>query len=257
VTGVGSVEYAHARLWARNGERPNEAAWRCLEVVREFPALLDTARQLPEFRSWVAGIAAPADVHEIEAKLRSRWRTLVSEVAGWMPDAWQPAVRWCAVLVDVPVVQYLARGGVVLPWIERDPLYRDLKSDRTSVPPAALGTGMLAPLAQAWHRPDDLAVVWRDEWSRRVPRDAFADSALLHDLERAFETHFRMFGEATIRDGWPLRRALQARLLAMFRRAMLNPIAAVIWLALCALDCERLRGELLHRAAFPRLRLAT
>jgi len=36
---------------------------------------------------------------------------------------------------------------------------------------------------------------------------------------------------------------------------MLDPAAAFIFLALAALDLERLRGELARRAAFPRLPL--
>jgi len=38
---------------------------------------------------------------------------------------------------------------------------------------------------------------------------------------------------------------------------MLTPAAAFIFIALSALDCERLRGELLRRVVFPRLPLAS
>lgn len=252
--GAGSIEYAHARLWARNGARPDDSAWHRLEVVRDFSALLDAARALPAIRDWIVGIAPDGDAHAVEAKLRVHWRTLVAEVAGWMPDEWRPAVKWCSTLVDVPVVQYLARGGPRLAWIAGDPVYRDLKYDG---PGSAPDLGTLAPLALAWRRPDAMAGAWRAEWSRRVPRAAFADEASHRDLERAFETHFRRFDDATVRDGWPLRRALQLRLLVLFRKTLLEPAAAFIFLALCALDFERLRGELLRRAAFPRLPLAS
>lgn len=247
---AGSVDYAHARLWARNGRRPSEADWHRLEVVREFGALVDVARALPAFRDWIAGIAPGAGAHEIEAKLRERWRAMVADVAGWMPDAWRPPVAWCAVLFDLPIAQYLANGGPVLAWMHRDPALREAAGDAPQV-------GALAPLAATWRARGNLAAAWRDEWRRRVPRDALADPALLADLERAFALHFRCFGAASIRDGWPLRRALQARLTALFRRAMLDPVAVFVFVALCALDLERLRGELLRRAAFPRLQLAT
>jgi hypothetical protein len=254
VKGAGSVEYAYARLWARNGERPDEADWHRLEIAREFSALLDTGRALPAISDWISGIAPGGDAHEVEARLRMHWRALVAEVAGWMPDSWQSAVRWCAARIDVPVVQYLARGGTALPWMLRDPVYRDLRFDGPGLAP---DLGMLAPLAIEWRRPEAMAAAWRVEWSRRVPRESFADEAPWRDLERAFAAHFRRFDGATIRDGWSLRRALQARLLVLFRKAMLAPAAAFIFLALCALDFERLRGELLRRAAFPRLRLAS
>jgi hypothetical protein len=38
---------------------------------------------------------------------------------------------------------------------------------------------------------------------------------------------------------------------------VLDPAAAFVFLALSALDVERLRGELVRRAAFPRAPLAT
>jgi hypothetical protein len=51
----------------------------------------------------------------------------------------------------------------------------------------------------------------------------------------------------------PARRALSSRLIALYRRAMLDPAAVFIFLALSALDIERLRGELVRRAIFPGL----
>jgi len=50
-----------------------------------------------------------------------------------------------------------------------------------------------------------------------------------------------------------MRRALAVRLSLLYRRATLDPAVAFIFLALSALDMERLRGELLRRALFPRL----
>jgi hypothetical protein len=47
-----------------------------------------------------------------------------------------------------------------------------------------------------------------------------------------------------------------SRLALLYRRATSNPAAAFIFLALCALDMERLRGELLRRAIFPRFGVA-
>ena len=81
-------------------------------------------------------------------------------------------------------------------------------------------------------------------------------AALLPELVRLLAAHAAAFREPLQSDGWALRRALHARLSQLFRRATLEPAAAFIFLALSALDCERLRGELLRRAVFPRLPLA-
>jgi hypothetical protein len=81
-------------------------------------------------------------------------------------------------------------------------------------------------------------------------------AALLPDLVRLLAEHAAAFREPLEVDGWALRRALHARLTQLFRRATLEPAAAFIFLALSALDCERLRGEILRRVVFPRLPLA-
>jgi hypothetical protein len=249
---MGSLEYAQARLSARFGDRPDELAWRKLEHVRELAALLDVARG-SAFRTWVGGLSEVSTAHEIEAILRRHWRDRVAEVAAWTPDEWREAVLWCAILPDVPVIAHLARGHPALAWMRDDPLYHDLVDSEPGTCPWALGVGPLAPLATGWNDPGRLAALWRAEWERRAP-DA-GDAALRSDLGRALTSHLAAFHEPVVSDGWPLRHALEARLTLLFRRAMLDPMAAFAYVALIALDLERLRGELLRRAAFPGLRL--
>ena len=73
---------------------------------------------------------------------------------------------------------------------------------------------------------------------------------------RLLLAHRSALADPAINDGVLLRGALVSRLSALYRRAALDPAAAFIFLALSALDMERLRGELLRRAIFPRLGLA-
>jgi hypothetical protein len=255
VIDVDGLEYAHARLWARNGERPDEADWRHLEVVRELRAALDAARET-RLRDWTAGIAPHDGAHEIEATLRRHWRRLIAEVTGWMPAEWRAPVAWCGALADLPVLQYLARGGPPLAWMRDDPVYRNLCTSEPAACPAALVTGPFAPLVPAWANPDRFLAEWRGEWIRRLPRERLAAAPLLERLATALEQHLALFSDAAPSEGWPLRRALQWRLASLFRRAVLDPAAAFVFLALSALDVERLRGELVRRAAFPRSPLA-
>jgi hypothetical protein len=247
MTPVGDLDYAQARLAARFGERPDEVAWRLIEVIRGLPALLEAARGLP-LQQWLAGITPDAGPHAIEAALVFRWRALVAEVTSWMPPAWQAAVEWAGALADLPVVQYLARGGEALPWMRADAVYRELCGEIS----APLAAGPLAPLAAAWSHPDRLLRAWRDEWARRLPHGAFVDTPIIDDCARALHANRAAAADATLTDGTALRRALAARLTLLFRRATLDPAAAFIFLALSALDLERLRGELLRRAIFPR-----
>jgi len=251
---AGSLEYAQARIGARNGRRPREADWQRIEVVREFGAALDAANGT-RLRHLVAGIVASQGVHDVEARLRARWRSLVTEVASWMPAQWQPALRWCETLIDLPVLQYLADGGLPLPWMRDAPLYREVCIDDPQRRGQPLRKGTFAPLASAWAAREPLLSGWRAEWMRRLPAP-LADSALLARLVTLVEQHLAAFSTLASGDAWPLRRALQARIATLFRRATLDPAAAFAFLALAALDIERLRGELVRRVAFPSSSLA-
>jgi hypothetical protein len=246
----GSLEVAQARLQSRHGQRAGEAAWQRLETAREFGALLDVARRTA-LRPWLVGIGTPASAHQIEAVLRAHWRKAVAEIAGWMPAPWQPAVQWCAVLADLPVLQYLARAGEPLPWMHDDPDYRPL----CAVPPgqrtAAVASGKFRPLAAAWSEPASLAHAWQTAWERRVPQRTHDAEDSLSQIAGALLAHGNAFAAAAPSAGALLRRSLQARLSLLLRRVTLEPAAVFIHIALCAIDFERLRGELLRRALFP------
>jgi hypothetical protein len=251
---IDGLEYAHARLWARNGERPDEAEWRQVEVMRELRAVLDTARET-RLRHWTAGIASQDGAHEIEATLRRHWRRLVAEVTGWVPAEWRRSVAWCGVLVELPALSYLARGGAPLAWMRDDPVYRELASGKPDAHFATVMSGPLAPLAPAWADPEGCLIAWRAEWTRRLPR-RLATTPLLERLATLIEEHLAVFSQAAPSEGWPMRRSLQISLASLFRRAILDPATPFAFLALSALDLERLRGELMRRATFPRSPLA-
>jgi len=250
---VGSLEFAQARLSARFGARPDELAWRRIEHLRELPALIDSARTTA-FHVWMAGIGPMSTPYEIDRHVRVRWREHVGEVASWMPDEWQRAVDWCAVLADLSVCAHLARGGAPADWMVDDALYRDLCVCEPAGSGVAPPGGALAPLAAGWGESDHNGRTWRREWQRRLPRGAL-DATLLSEFVRAIAAHLAEFRNPATRDGWMLRRALAARLTLLFRRSMLDPAAAFIYLALVAQDAERLRGELVRRAALPGLPL--
>ena len=63
---------------------------------------------------------------------------------------------------------------------------------------------------------------------------------------RSHASAFPRSGEAA----WPLRRDLRERLRLGFHRLPLQPAAAFYYLALLALDLERLRAALMERALF-------
>lgn len=224
---AGSLEFAHARIWARWGARPDEALWHRVESTRGLAAVLDLARTTA-LAPWVEGMSAQADAHAIESALRRHWRDRVFEVAAWMPAAWHAAVRACAGLVDLPLVQHLARGGARPPWCDAP---GELDATKVGDPERALES-------------------WLERWRATCPGGS-GRLAIERQLLPLLSSHAAAFAAPSTHDGWALRRALQARLASLLRRTVAEPMAAFVFLALTALDAERLRGELVRRAAFP------
>ncbi|GIK84543.1 MAG: hypothetical protein BroJett026_00240 [Betaproteobacteria bacterium] len=241
---TGSVEYAWARVAARQSRRPDAAEWHRVETPRSLAGVLDAARG-GGLEPWVEGLDGRAHAHAIEAHLRARWRARVDEVARWMPDEWRPAVRWCAWLPDLPLLRTLARGDALPAGVD-DPAWHDARPG----PPRA--PSPLAPLAPAWRVGGDVARAWSDAWRHRWPRR----DATLAALDRTVAAHVAAFRTADAGTGPALRAAFAVALRSLFRRATASPAAVFVHLAQCLLDGERLRGELLRRAALPRVPLA-
>jgi hypothetical protein len=91
-------------------------------------------------------------------------------------------------------------------------------------------------------------------WRRRWP--AGAREPGLGELARLVAGHLARFRIAAPHEANALRRGFEERLLAFFRRHPVQACAAFAWLALAALDLERLRGEIERRLAFPAARIA-
>ena len=91
---------------------------------------------------------------------------------------------------------------------------------------------------------------WRSRWP------AGHDDPGLEELARLVAGHLARFRIALPHEANALRRDFEQRLLAFVRRHPVQPSAAFAWLALAALDLERLRGEIERRLAFPEARIA-
>lgn len=230
----GGMEYVQAHLQARYGQRPDEAAWQRLAALRGWPAALAWARE-SAFRVWLDGSSEAGGAQALEAALRRRWRALVMEVARWMPPEWRAAVAWCALLPELPALDHLLAGGEALPWMDGEPTLSALSQGHTFARQPGLS----------------LVEAWLTEWRRRAPPVDEEDAALIGALERALREHAAAFRVAPPGEAWPLRRRLQARLDALFRRCVLSPAAAFVFLALALLDLERLRAALIPRALLP------
>lgn len=245
---IPGIEYLQARLQARLSGHPDAYAWRRVETARSLADALDRARDVPCLAALISGLTADAGVHAIEHSIRARLRALAHEVARWAPEAWSGAVAWTQVIADLPLLAHLHSGAMPLAWMREDAALRPYLDSDIESRRRALERGPLAPLAPHWNEAASLRRAWLAEWRRRWPRPI--ERALLDDLANAVAAHLQRFAAAPVADAWQAREALRAQVGQLFRRSVLHPAAAFGYLALAALDAERLRAELARRAVF-------
>jgi hypothetical protein len=233
-------------MQARFAQLPTESDWERLAGMLGLAAFLEEART-GALRVWIKPFSGQSDTHDIEAGLRVVYREQVAEVAGWMPARWGEALRWTRWLVLIPLLDHLARGGDTPAWVGRDHDLQVLLGEAQSLDPKRLRPDgadvLLAPGA-------DPAADWLTEWRRRWPACSAEQRRHLTALEALLTRHRESFRQSRPESAWDLRRRLRAQLGLLFHRRLLQPAGAFIYLALVALDMERLRAELVVRALF-------
>lgn len=244
--------YAQARLQARYGQQPDETEWQRLQSITAFSHLLQTARN-GTLRPWLLGIGPHSNGHFVEDSLRRQLRQHITEVAHWLPAAWHPAVHWCAVLPDLPALQHLLAGHAAPPWTRDDARLKPCTHDLAVLRLQALRESAYAPLLlPATAAAPDLTAAWLHEWRRRWPTEATAtDRRALDALVRDVAAYRQTLAEAEHGSSDYARTWLERRLRRAFRRQPRQAATAFIYLALCALQLERLRGMLLRLILFP------
>lgn len=265
-----TLDYAYARVAARIAQRPDERLWLQLRSARSVPALLEAVRT-SSAAATVSGIPLTGDAEVIEQAFRQQLRSRIDDVASWSPDAWQMAVRYTRHLVDLPAIAHLLSDEAPPRWMAGDAVLSGyvhaLRTDRR----AALLAGPLAPIARAIEdeaparaTTEPLARVlrrvragptihraiaaWESEWRALWPRVAGDVAAALDEVARVARRHVLTFGALLPDDTAAARQGLATRLIAQLHRAAAQPAALFAYLALFALDVERLRGEFVVRA---------
>jgi hypothetical protein len=265
-----SFEYAHARVAARLAQRPDERLWAQLRSSRSVPALLEAVRASPA-ASTVSGVPASGDADAIELAFRQQLRTRIGEVADWSPLAWREALSYTRHLVDLPAVLHLLGDEAPPRWIAADPALARYALASSSQRRAALAAGPLGSLLAAHAHDSDprrssetlarglrrlragaalhgLLAAWLAEWRRRWPRTGADERASLDRVVDLVRAHLLRFASLPADDTAGARQALGARLATAVRRNVAQPAALFAYLALFAIDLERLRGEFVLRA---------
>jgi hypothetical protein len=243
------LAYAEARLSARYAALPGENEWQRLAAARTFASFVEEARVGP-FQTWIKGVSALSDAHEIERALRALAWDLVDEAADWVPQGWRSAVHWWAWIPFLPLLAQGLAGKPLPAWAARDYRLRALLDAEGALDPLAVAQHGLGPLGHGRDR-TAVATAWAQEWRRLWPRVSGAPGRHLESLVAEIAAHLAHFALLTPAETWSARRVLRERLRLRFHQRVLEPASLFVYLALVLLDLERLRGELLTRALFP------
>jgi hypothetical protein len=265
-----TFDYAHARVAARLAQRPDDRLWAQLRSSRSVPALLEAVRA-SSAASTVSGVPVAGDADAIELAFRQQLRTRIVEVAGWSPSPWRPSVLHARHLVDLPAVLHLLADESPPRWTATDPVLSPYALATPAQRRAALADGPLAPLVAAAEKSSEarrpvepiaralrrlhaggtlhrLLAAWEAEWRRLWPPVDDEQRSALGGLAELVRAHLLRFPSVPVDEATGARQALGARLATAVRRSACQPAALFAYLALFAVDLERLRGEFLLRA---------
>jgi hypothetical protein len=238
--------YLQARLQARYAGLPSEDDWQRLAATRTLSAFLEEAR-MGVLRAWVAGFSSQSETHDLEAAVRTLYRETAGQVASWVPKPWCDAVAWVRWLPVLPIFDHLARGEPMPAWVAWELDMQTLLEEDGTLSLERLRRAGAAALGGS---SGNLADAWLGQWRRRWPRCDGQDRANMESLVKVVEDAAAAFLRAPPEGTWTVRKELRERLRLRFHQQLLQPVTAFIYLALVALDLERLRAGLVTRALF-------
>jgi hypothetical protein len=244
----GNMEYALARVQAQYGVRLTPNDWRRLEASHDLGQYLEVLRN-STFSGWVSAIDRGHDAHAIERSLRAAWRRYVGIVATWHPREWQPWLTWLEWLPMLPLLAELARPEPAPAWLTAEPVIgpaagrslpeRNAVLKRTPLEAFAPGVAGSVPIPE----------LWLARWKALQPPADPMTLQYLSASSRAVMKHRRQL-QSENADGTALRAQLAGQLMRLLRAAGGTVVVTLCYLALMALDYERLRGGLVNRALF-------
>jgi hypothetical protein len=257
-------DYAYARIAARLATRPDERTWRLLRSARSLRAAVDVLRA-GNAAPYVAGATISGSIDDVDAALRQHLRMRIREAASWAPPPWREALLDTELLLDLPALQHLLAEPVLPGWLLADPRLSAYAAPDIPSRRARLAISPLAPFAAAVdalrrsqakpaarrsrHGLHPLLELWCTRWQQRWPRCDDSEREALQRLLHSLRAHLEAFASLPPEIAHAARERLGERLRRQLHDAAARPTALFAYLALVALDVERLRGELVLQAA--------
>jgi hypothetical protein len=262
------IEYGCARVAARLSQRPDDRLWHRLQSARSVPAMLEAIRATGTAAA-VSGVPLAGDADAIELAFRQQLRTRVDEVASWAPEDWRGSVLAIRQLVDLPAIVALAGDETPPRWIADDPVLAPWAGGSRAARRAVLLQSAWGPLVAALDAPSSttskprprkqsLAAgtaplhravdAWIEAWTATWPPLPEAAGQALLQLVQSLRRNLQQFAALAADRAGAARHDLAAWLAARVRRLGVQPATLFAYLALSALDLERLRGEFVLRA---------
>jgi hypothetical protein len=224
----------------------SEADWHLLEATRSLERFLDRSRTT-SLRRFTDRLSPQMGAHAVERTLRQEWHRYVTEVAAWTPQSWQPTVLWVAHLPDLPVIDHLRRREMPN-WAREDPIFAPFAGLDPQGHAATTRSTPLSALLLLQNGTTGLADRWLAHWRSLWPDRHRSDAQWLNKLVLLITDHLGRLARADVHEtSSTYRRELSRALTLMFRRRAGTPVALFCYLALLALDLERLRGGLVRR----------
>lgn len=262
------IEYGCARVAARLSQRPDDRLWHRLHSARSVPALLEAIRATGAAAA-VSGVPLTGDADAIELAFRQQLRTRVDEVASWAPEDWRGSVLVVRQLVDLPAIVALAGDETLPRWIADDPVLAPWAGDNRAARRTALLQSPWGPLVAALDAPSSTTSkprmrreppaagmtplhravdAWIEAWTATWPHRPEAAGQAVLQLVQSLRRHLQQFAALAADRAGAARHDLADWLTARVHRLGVQPATLFAYLALSALDLERLRGEFVLRA---------
>jgi len=254
VEGVVGFGYMQARVQAGYAQLADNALWSKLGAIDEYSAYLEECRTT-SLSSLVAGISTQSNSHNIDLAFRHVFLHYVVELSSWVPKPWQPVILWLQWLPEIPLISYLLNEQYPIGWTYDNKCLSIMSVGQDMNVSQALHKAGAGCLISKGTSVAIMLNMWQHQWPILWPNHSHHFTLGIKELIEILQNNYIRFKGLSRQEAWKARDELRKTLRLFFRRHLLQPATALVYIALMSLQLERLRAELLHRLLYPDKRL--